>query len=84
MVRRELCQGGGLISPQFKNNYCTHICSRSSYLRLIDFGITQLVFEGNKEEKKKVIRCLVVPCAVASMLQGFLAHNKPPPRRTLQ
>jgi len=34
-----------IYSSQFKNNYFTEMCSGSeagSYLRLIDFGITQL------------------------------------------
>ena len=45
-------------SSRFKNNYFTEICSGSeegSYLRLIDFFITQLYSNNEEEEEKEAL-----------------------------
>ena len=75
-----------LIYIQFKNNHFTEMCcgtEAGSYLRLIDSGITQLKAQGpsrtcNEEEEAMRLQ-MGAPRPEVKTVQGYLAHENPPP-----
>ena len=76
--------GGAAVSALGRD----HGTEAGSYLRLIDSCITQLKAQGpsrtcNASKEEEEVRRDHARSSV-QMLQGYLAHKKPPPPRTPQ